>query len=584
MSSLAKQEQLFKVEWDKICNTKSLDQIGVFFNNHKDDILASGSGWFLFKLIKNQDIQSIKYIFQHSNPQKYINKPLTVNNNPMWWVCHHGTFEMIRLMIANGAQFPAQRGNGIIYAVLSNTAIEANDMYLCVDYILSNLTGELNSGNIIYSLTCHKTIDAVKMGKLIKTKQPVFTNVFDSSIWRVVDLEKFDFAQWMVDNGAKLSPDVFTMCGRNRGLNNAKVQWLLNHGVDVNGFTRNQITPLFDLCIARNYYKQMELLLKYGADINKICSYQQKQITPLQYIKDTFADKFVEYFTNFSCKQKENVLLVGVDFQNIPNTAFPLNFLFDEESLNQVHVEYTKKNMEINDLEKKLNKKYSELREIYARKTQIDDEKANIEQWKLSKNSWNQFLNRWRKWNVDCFVEYLKRMQYTVKSYREYFKSDDLCKSQIENYVKQNMGQFELCESKENECFCGTVLVKFDANSIREIGIGEKGDIDVVCESLRNLTESDNATINKEQKLQKEKNINSEVDNLKHWLNNVVKLPQYIDVFVAQNITLEVLPDVSKHDLQQIGVVTLGHQLKLLKYAKIIGVNDTEGTKPTNYI
>eukprot|EP01084_Bolivina_argentea_P174364 302049_1 len=581
MSSLAKQEQLFKAEWDRICNTKDPDQIGVFFNNHKDDILVSG--WFLFRLIQNQDTRSIKYIFQHSNPQTYINTPITVNNNPMWWVCHYGTFEMIRLMIANGAQFPEKRGNGIIYAVLSNTTIEANDMYLCVDYILTNLNGKINAGNIIHSLVHHKTINAVKMGTLIKTKRPELTNTFDSHIGRVVDVEQFEFAQWMVDNGAKLSADVFTYCGRNRALNDAKVQWLLDHGVDINGYTRSQITPLFDLCIAQGYYNQMELLLKYGADINKTCTYQQKQITSLQYIKETFADKYVEYFTNFSCKQK-NVLLVGVDFQNIPNTAFPLNFLFDEESLNQIHVEYTKKNMEINDLEKKLNNKYSELREIYARKTQIDDEKANIKQWKLAKNSWNEFLNRWRKWNVDCFVEYLKRMQYTVKSYREYFKSDDLCKSQIENYVKQNMVQFGLYESKEDGCFCGNALVKFDANSIRNIGIGEKGDIDVVCESLRNLMKLDNTTINNEQKLQKEKNIDSEVDNLKHWLNNIVKLPQYIDVFVAQNITLEVLPDVSKQDLQQIGVVTLGHQLKLLKYAKMIDVNDTEGTKRTNYI
>ena len=47
MSSLVAQNQLIKVEWEKICDTKDHEQITAFFEQHKDGMLELGRWKFV---------------------------------------------------------------------------------------------------------------------------------------------------------------------------------------------------------------------------------------------------------------------------------------------------------------------------------------------------------------------------------------------------------------------------------------------------------------------------------------------------------------------------------------------------------
>ena len=60
-----------------------------------------------------------------------------------------------------------------------------------------------------------------------------------------------------------------------------------------------------------------------------------------------------------------------------------------------------------------------------------------------------------------------------------------------------------------------------------------------------------------------------EEKTVKQWLENVVRLPQYYDMFINHGFDdLEIVGDMTIDNLKQIGVNKLGHQIKIIKYAK----------------
>eukprot|EP01084_Bolivina_argentea_P157750 274880_1 len=83
--------------------------------------------------------------------------------------------------------------------------------------------------------------------------------------------------------------------------------------------------------------------------------------------------------------------------------------------------------------------------------------------------------------------------------------------------------------------------------------------------------------------------INPEQQKLKSWLENKVKLPQYYDVFLNNGIDeLSVVAMIDKNTLKDMGIDTIGHQVKILNYAKQLNKNNNnvianEGG-PTAYI
>eukprot|EP01084_Bolivina_argentea_P018103 33751_1 len=90
--------------------------------------------------------------------------------------------------------------------------------------------------------------------------------------------------------------------------------------------------------------------------------------------------------------------------------------------------------------------------------------------------------------------------------------------------------------------------------------------------------------------LSKNNNINPEQQRLKAWLQNTVKLPQYYDLFLQNGIDeLSVVALIDKETLKEMGIDTIGHQIKILDKAKQLKQNNNNNPAfneggPTAYI
>ena len=70
------------------------------------------------------------------------------------------------------------------------------------------------------------------------------------------------------------------------------------------------------------------------------------------------------------------------------------------------------------------------------------------------------------------------------------------------------------------------------------------------------------------------KSDNDDKEELREWLKDVVKLPQYFQVFIENGIEdLDTVAALDKDTLKQIGIDKVGHQLKILTNAKTIKSN-----------
>merc|ERR1712173_117696 len=65
----------------------------------------------------------------------------------------------------------------------------------------------------------------------------------------------------------------------------------------------------------------------------------------------------------------------------------------------------------------------------------------------------------------------------------------------------------------------------------------------------------------------------SEEDVMRKWMVNTVRLPQYADLLISAGIELETVMDVTKNELEQLGITKIGHTKKILKYAAKLSRN-----------
>eukprot|EP01084_Bolivina_argentea_P270623 460206_1 len=577
-SLLAEKEQTLMKQWNNVCQTKSHQNIISFFNLHKQAILSSDSPLFLKYLMVNDDIKSMRYVLQNSNPQKYINSSVEYSECPMWWACYNSTFEMVRLIVSVGAIFPSYVGSGLFGAIFTNHKMSGDDKYSCVQYLLNNLSASdapLHLSNIVFTL-CHNNnlpFDRIKMAKLILSKRPKMKqNLGSNSVWNAVGQQHFEFAEYMIGFGAPLEPHLFARSGFNEKPNDIIMKWLLKHNIDINGYMNDykKWTPLFDCCMNKKY-DTIELLLNNGADINKKCVFKNQEITPLEYCKQTFPTKYFEYFSRY-IKKKSNV---AIDFSNIPNTAFDNALKWsaeDEKLLNETNSKYLDEQRAIDALENELKAKYKKLKELFIKKTEISERKKTVLKWKEAKGSWDIFLNEWVKWDILSFIEFLKRVKYVQKSFSEYYPSDSICKQNIESLVANNLNTFEEQKSNTNTtCFKGIYLLKFNKLMINNMGITSNNDIDCVYGSIQSLIKNQEI-VGIEEQGNDNNNIAdmSEEGKLIDWLTNIVKLPQYIELFLVNHIDMLVMQDITRDVLKEMGVESIGHQMKILKCAKDI--------------
>eukprot|EP01083_Nonionella_stella_P055244 145801_1 len=603
MTSWFETQAKLEDEWTNVCQSKNHTDIISFFDQNKENMLSAGTSWFILDLIKEDDIKTMQYIFQHSMPEQYINvEPINKQHKDVLdEAVRHSKFETIRFLISNGADWPYTIG--VRTLLRENRKMTDEELYLCVKYLLTHSNREMDA--ILYFLAggddhsmriqgTMPTFDRIKMANLINSKRPSFQNSFredPDSLASAIGRQYFKFAEYMIEHGATLSPKIYIWSGCNISLTDVVVKWLLKHNVDINGEMQDHSykgrTPLFQHCLDKNY-AQIELLLDNGADINKKCKYEDKMMSSLELCKETLPTKYYEYFLNYNRKKS----VFDIEFSKIPKTPFKENVSFNDESrINELNDQCMNKHQEIVDLEKVLNIKYNELKDAMHQKNELVTEKQTIEKWNEMKESWMAFLKGWKRWDTFCFSEYLKRCHYAEKSYDIYYSSDSDCMQKIEDYIQQNSNKFSLdvheqkhAENEGNALFKGDYLETLDATAIMNIGITANQDMNSVYSDLQELTQSikqSNVEAKAVSKVQR--NDNESNTELRNWLTNVVKLPQYFDTFVSNDISLDIMGDITKEDLKDMGIKSIGHIRIILKCAT--AVKQEEGAHhSTDYI
>eukprot|EP01083_Nonionella_stella_P008349 24016_1 len=226
-----------------------------FFTTHKQDILSTDSSWFLESIIQNDDIETMTALLQETDPRKYINLP----HYPIRCACSSSTFEMVRLLVSNGAVFPVETG-GLIHSLLPNQKIKDDEMYLCVEYLLSNLDCKLQNDNVIFALSStQRNFDRIKLANLIKSKRTTFKKAINQSnfcyaIGNATRINTAEFVEFMMANGAVLDDPRFYAEAWIYKPNDFLIKWLLKQGLDINGNIKNQtITPLFKCFVDKKY-------------------------------------------------------------------------------------------------------------------------------------------------------------------------------------------------------------------------------------------------------------------------------------------------------------------------------------------
>eukprot|EP01084_Bolivina_argentea_P242104 406257_1 len=479
-----KNEQL-KSQWKSLCTSNGNDKdIRDFFNSHRQAMIdMDGSPWFMRQLMENNHIKTAKYILHQVNRNEFTKS----KSNPLYCACYYSTFEMVRFVTSNWSDFTED--DLCVYALIcsANPKMSDEEVYLCAKYLLS-FKGKTYSGNIINALTKKK--NAIKLAQLMKSKIPDFGKEYKNyTLSHAIYYKNFEFAEYLIqieECPGTLNPLLFyRLHGSYCKPDEMVVKWLLKKNVNINGFMQgsSKQTPLFRSCIDRDY-DLMELLINNGADFHIKCMHENKEITAMQYCKQSFPKQYYEYFKNYNSKsgntnKTNSFFLCGVDFSSIPHTTYQQKLSFDQdELLNELNQKYMNTKDEINDLQAKLNAKYNELTAVFSEQQKLMNQKKGIEKWNKVRSFWLQFTKAWEKWDVVCFVEYLKRLQYRQKSYKEYYSSDSECIQKIETYLKNNFGSNE---------FKGIILKAFDKLSINAIGITEESDVESVCLSLREL-------------------------------------------------------------------------------------------------
>eukprot|EP01083_Nonionella_stella_P098107 275796_1 len=587
MASLEADFKKLQSQWKAICATTH-KKIASFFDTHKKDILSSGRPWFMYALIEHHHIDSMKYVFQQCDAQRYTNLM------GLHYISQRGTLEMARLVVSIGIDnikpdhSYVDAGN-LIGNLIGNNSIPADEMYLFVEYILTNINDDISKHNIMYALarSTKKSWDPIKILKIIEAKTTLTGSNSSPSqaINTAVQSKNFTFVQYLIDEyDVTISPRAYCIY-KHGHLSTDKdiIEWLSKHNVDINGYISksNKITPLFHCCIEKKY-DAIECLLDYGADLHTKCIYKEETLTPFKFCETTFENQYFEYFKNYKAKNidKEPSKLLGMDLSAIPKTAYDeqeilLNNVENTASLNQLNNEYTKQQAEIAKLEKELQIKYKTLQSLIKQKYELESKAENVCKWIKGQKVWIKFLNEWKHWNIFCFIEYLQRIKYAEKSYNEYYVNDNECKQKVESYLNKHYAVDETKEGHDNETdnnvhFDGNCLVKFTRASIKDIGITHTNDIESVHASIQKLIENDNEDDGKERQ-----NVNANRMNDNHQggvleaFLDKINLTGYLDIFKREGYeTLDDLKYVTEDDLKKIGITKQAHISRILRGCK----------------
>eukprot|EP01083_Nonionella_stella_P056783 149337_1 len=526
MSKLLERRKKLQSEYADVCS-KTMDEYGAFLESHKTDILSCADPWFFEELIRLNKIEAMKYTLQQYDISKHLKRKCSIRRvfgvdeqcYPLDIASKSGSFEMIRLLIANGGEpdnvndYCSNLIYNIIYSGNHKRYFEDNDIYLSIQYLLNHIKQNSRiSRHVMRIITEHsadhsmRRFDAIQICKLIESKIPFLKQTVDENmIICAIQGKHFELLEFLANEvginiDEKLNANMFGQYSWGY-INKPIIQWLLQHNVDLNGFitegkgvsSGDRITPLFHRCIDKKY-NEMELLLDFGADIHKKCIYKGEELSSLEFCVKTFPKEYAEYFQNY---KKHNIddtdKHLGFDLSEIPTTAYLYADVGWKSSMDQIS-ELNELNEEaIESLERSLAAQYNALTSLITKRKEIRNDLL----WKKNEETWLQFLKQWKSWNVHCFVEYLKRIKYVTCSYGQYYNADSTCVQKVEEYIKTNM----MGDIKQNDddnaktYFEGIHLSKFTEDAVHAIGITDANDTQSVHDELQKLIKNDYALV-----------------------------------------------------------------------------------------
>eukprot|EP01083_Nonionella_stella_P283326 964237_1 len=545
MSKLLERRKKLQSEYADVCS-KTMDEYGAFLESHKTDILSCADPWFFEELIRLNKIEAMKYTLQQYDISKHLKRKCSIRRvfgvddeqcYPLDIASKSGSFEMIRLLITNGAE-PEDVSNdycsSLIYNILNRGInlnswpwnneyryhFKENEFYLSIQYLLNHIQQKSPIPSRVMSAIIKGTrFDPIQICKLIESKIPFIKETLTAkNIINAIQGKRFNFLECLANEvginiDERLSANMFgpycTGFGKYCYVDKSIIQWLLKHNVDINGFMcvcsassnpfswgsaqTDRATALFNHCIDRKY-KEMELLLDFGADIHKKCIYKGEELSSLEFCVKTFPKEYAEYFQNY---KKHNIddtdKHLGFDLSEIPTTAYLYADVGWKSSMDQIS-ELNELNEEaIESLERSLAAQYNALTSLITKRKEIRNDLL----WKKNEETWLQFLKQWKSWNVHCFVEYLKRIKYVTCSYGQYYNADSTCVHKVEEYIKTNVME----DIKQNDddnaktYFEGIHISKFTEDAVHAIGITDANDTQSVYDELQKLIKNDYALV-----------------------------------------------------------------------------------------
>eukprot|EP01084_Bolivina_argentea_P018105 33758_1 len=169
----------------------------------------------------------------------------------------------------------------------------------------------------------------------------------------------------------------------------------------------------------------------------------------------------------------------------------------------------------------------------------------------------------------------------------EYLKNDEM-KQQSVDSIQMNNALLASLSSRMDEMTNLMTTLQQKVNDI-ELRLNEEQKNDDKIDKVMIMKEL-NLIKQNMKVLSKNNNINPEQQRLKAWLQNTVKLPQYYDLFLQNGIDeLSVVALIDKETLKEMGIDTIGHQIKILDKAKQLKQNNNNNPAfneggPTAYI
>eukprot|EP01083_Nonionella_stella_P020277 56194_1 len=156
----------------------------------------------------------------------------------------------------------------------------------------------------------------------------------------------------------------------------------------------------------------------------------------------------------------------------------------EEEYIDGIVSEIDKICDEVADLQQEIIKK----KQLIVKLRQVEINKRthlnSVQKWmKQNKLKWESFKLRWREWDLECFVEFLKRVELECCSFAKYYSNID-CETQIEKYMNRNVERFG------SDIFSGkTHLRLFNELSLYRIGIINDKDCSIIYEQIQKIIE-----------------------------------------------------------------------------------------------